>query len=75
VVDDLVPRPGQRLSQPTHVLPDRVGGQRLFRFVIEFGLDPMVVYYVTSISVEEGEEPPEVGRQAAAGRGMRRPDR
>jgi hypothetical protein len=64
VVDDLVPRPGQRLSQPTHVLPDRVGGQRLFRFVIEFGLDPIVVYYVTSMPIEEGEEPPELWSQA-----------
>jgi hypothetical protein len=64
VVDDLVPRPSQRFSQPAHVLPDRVGGRRLFRFVIEFSLDPIVVDHVTSMSVEESEEPPEVGRQA-----------
>ena len=64
VVDDLVPRSGQRLSQPAHVLPDRVGRQRLFRFVIDFGLDPIVVDHVTSMSIEEGEEPPEVGSQA-----------
>jgi hypothetical protein len=65
MVDDFVSRPGQRLSQPAHILPDRVGRQRLFRFVIKFGLDPIVVDHVTSMSVEEGEEPPEVGRQAA----------
>jgi hypothetical protein len=64
VVDDFVPRPGQRLSQPAHVLPDRVGRQRLFRFVIEFGLDPIVADHVTSMSIEEREEPPEFGRQA-----------
>jgi hypothetical protein len=64
VVDDLVSRPGQRPSQPAQILPDRVGGQRLFRFVIEFGLDPIVVDHVTAMTVEEGEEPPEVGRQA-----------
>jgi hypothetical protein len=64
VVDDRVPRPGQRLSQPARVLPDRVGRQRLVRLVIEFGADPVVVDYVTSMFVEEGEEPPEFGRQA-----------
>jgi len=64
MVDDLVPRPGQRLSQPAHVLPDRVGGERQFHLIIEFGLDPIVVDHVTSMSVEEGEEPPEVGSQA-----------
>src|SRR5215472_19300760 len=61
---NFVPRPGQRPSQPAHVLPDRVGRQRLYRFVIEFGLDPIVVDHVTSMSIEEGEEPPEVGSQA-----------
>jgi hypothetical protein len=64
MVDDLVPGPGQHPSQPAHVLPDRVGRRLLLRFVIKFGLDPIVVDHVTSISVEEGEEPPEVGRQA-----------
>ena len=64
MVDDLVPRFGQHPSQPAHVFPDRVGRQRLFRFFVEFGLDPIVVDDVTSMSIEEGEEPPEVGRQA-----------
>src|SRR5215471_11482373 len=64
VVDDLVPRSGQRPSQPAYVFPNRVGGQRLFRFVVEFRLDPIVVDHLTSMSVEESEEPPEVGRQA-----------
>jgi hypothetical protein len=64
MVDDLVPGPSQHLSQPAHVLPDRVSGQRLFRFVVEFGLDPIVVDHVTSMSVEEREETPEGGRQA-----------
>ena len=64
MVDDLVPRPGQHLSQPAHVLPDRVGRRRLFRFVVEFGLDPFVIEHVSSMSVDEGEEPPEVGSQA-----------
>ena len=64
MVDGLVPRPCQRLSQPAHVLSDRVGGQRLVRLVIEFSAYPVVVDHVTSLSVEEGEEPPEVGRQA-----------
>ena len=52
------------MTRPAHVLPDRVGRQRLFRFVIDFGLDPIVVDHVTSMSIEEGEEPPEVGCQA-----------
>ena len=64
MVDDLVSRPGQRLSQPAHVLPDRVGRRRLFRFVIKFGADPVVVDHVASMSVEESEELPEVGGQA-----------
>jgi hypothetical protein len=64
MVDDLVPGPSQRPSQPAHVLPDRVGRQRQFHFIIEFGLDPIVVDHVTSMSVEKGEEPPEFGRQA-----------
>jgi hypothetical protein len=64
VVHDLVPRLGQRPSQPAHVFPNRVGGWRLFLFVTEFGLDPIVVDHVTSMSVEEGEESPEFGCQA-----------
>ena len=64
MVDDLVPRLGERLSQPAHVLPDRVGRHRLFHCVIEFDADPVVVDHVTSMSVEEGEEPPEGGSQA-----------
>ena len=58
MVDDLIPRPGQRRSQPAYVLPDRVGRQRLFGFVVKFGLDPIVVDHVTSMSGEE------VARQA-----------
>ena len=58
MVHDLVPRLGQRPSQPAHVFPNRVGGWRLFLFVTEFGLDPIVVDHVTSMSVEE------VARQA-----------
>jgi hypothetical protein len=64
MVDDFVPRSGQRSSQPTHIFPGGVGRHRQFRFVIEFGADPVVVDHVTAMSVEEREEPPEVGRQA-----------
>ena len=64
MVDDLVPGPGQHPSQPAHVLPDAVGRRRLFHLVVEFGLDPIVIDQVASMSVEEGEEPPAVGRQA-----------
>jgi hypothetical protein len=53
MVDDLVPRPGRRLSQPAHV--SRTASAAAVRFVIEFDLDSVVVDHVTSMSIEEGE--------------------
>ena len=64
MVNDLVPGPGQSLSQPAHVLPGHVGCDGLFDVGVEFGMQPVVLDHIATVSIQQGEQPPECERQA-----------
>ena len=67
MVDDLVPRPGHRLFQPEHVLPDRVGRCRLFHGVIELWVPSRLVHWPRGRGVRElsdGFDDPVPGRRS-----------
>ena len=55
MVDDLVPRAGQRPSEPAYVLLDHGCHQRLLHLAAELGMEPIVVDDIATVLVEQGE--------------------
>ena len=66
MVDDLIPRPRQHLSQPAHVLPDRVDGHVLLRVVrVKLGVELFVIDDIAAMAIEQNKQPPKCGSQTA----------